>query len=188
MPRPAAPPPPEPVLDSEDLTSRTDKKRANRVVEETLARLSLSLHALSPKRLLLLGLPEEVHEAVVLAQAMKDARARNRQLGRVRIELRNAEWGVIQERLNQLLELGTLPDAGEPRGDDAGLEAKWLARLMGEGFAGVDAFMLEFPRADRTRLEDLIHRVARSSHERRVRAERKLSDAIRSCLVGASRR
>jgi ribosomal 50S subunit-associated protein YjgA (DUF615 family) len=47
---------------------------------------------------------------------------------------------------------------------------------------GLDAFLTEFPRADRVRLKDLIKQVDRSSHERRVRAERKLADAIRGFL------
>jgi ribosomal 50S subunit-associated protein YjgA (DUF615 family) len=79
------------------------------------------------------------------------------------------------------------PTEAGPGDAEPGLEAKWLARLLGEGFAGLDAFISEHPRADRSRLEDLIHRVDRSSHERRERAERKLADAIRGFLRAGRR-
>jgi len=183
MKRPASAPPEE-----RDLTSRTDVKRANRVVEETLARLSTSLYEVGPRRLATLDLPDTVLEAVMEAFAMKNPRALHRQLGLVRVALRGADWGAIQGRVRRLVEGQPLREAAtaEEQAKDAA-EAVWLARLLGEGFAGLDAFLLEFPRADRTRLVDLIHQVDRSSHERRVKAERKLAETIRSFLASAGR-
>jgi ribosomal 50S subunit-associated protein YjgA (DUF615 family) len=174
---------PKETPEPDDLTSRSDVKRANRVVEETLARLSQDLCRLSEKRLATLGLTEELAEAIVNVNRIKSAPARQRQLRLVRVMLRNTDWAVLRERLSHLLEHGTLPPA-TLEGEDprSGAEATWLARLLGEGFAGLDAFIAAFPRADRSRLEDLIRRVDRSSHERRVKAERKLADAIRGFL------
>jgi ribosomal 50S subunit-associated protein YjgA (DUF615 family) len=182
-PRTADPPDEDPAIEAEDLTSRSDIKRANRVVEETLARLSLDLAKLSKKQLAALDLAENIAEAIGGVHAIKSPPARQRQLRLVRIALRNTEWGAIRERVSHLLEFGRLPPSTPAAGDaKAGVEAVWLSRLLGEGFAGLDAFLAEFPRADRARLEDLIHRVDRSSHERRERAERKLADAIRGFL------
>lgn len=174
--------------DDRDLTSRTDVKRANRVVEETLARLSTSLHELGPRRVAGLDLPETVLEAVMEAFAMKSPRALQRQLGLVRVALRGADWGAIQGRVRRVVEGQPVREAvaAEEQARDAA-EAVWLARLLGEGFAGLDAFLLEFPRADRSRLLELIHHVDRSSHERRVKAERKLADTIRSFLTSGTR-
>jgi ribosome-associated protein len=166
----------------EDLTSRTDKKRANRVVEETLSRLVDDLCGLGSKQLTALDLPEAVLDTVRDAQAIKSIPARKRQLRLVRGALRVVEWSVIRERVSELMEHGRLSSGPASRGDSAGLEAVWIARLLGEGFVGLDAFLTEFPRADRVRLKDLIKQVDRSSHERRVRAERKLADAIRGFL------
>ena len=172
--------------ETEDLTSRGDLRRANRVVEETLARLTQDLAGLSRRQLGVLELPEAVLDTVTDAQAIKSPPARARQLRLVRIALRTANWDVIAERVRHLLEHGTLPAAtSDAENEIAGLEAKWVARLLGEGFMGLDAFLSEFPRADRARLKDLIHRVDRSTHERRVKAERKLADAIRGFLRGA---
>jgi ribosome-associated protein len=177
----------EDVRDStEDLTSRSDLKRANRVVEETLARLSVELGSLGKKQLAALELPEPVVDAVEGLHGIKSPPARQRQLRRVRITLRNADWSVIQERVNALREFGRVPALGATEDANAGLEAIWLSRLLGEGFMGLDAFLAEFPRADRARLKDLIHHVDRSSHERRIKAERKLADAIRMFLRARS--
>lgn len=182
------PPETDPSEEPEDLTSRSDLKRANRVVEETLARLGTDLVRLSKKQLASLELPENIAEAIAGVHAITSPPARQRQLRLVRIALRSTEWGAIRERVSHLLEYGTLPPSVAAPGDaEPGLEAKWLARLLGEGFAGLDAFITEHPRADRARLEDLIHRVDRSSHERRERAERKLADAIRGFLRAGAR-
>lgn len=182
-PRSRAPQDDASLAEEEDLTSRGDLRRANRVVEETLARLTQDLAGLSRRQLALLELPEAVLEAVIGAQAIKSPPARQRQLRLVRIALRTAEWDIISERVRHVLEHGTLPAAATGAEDAlAGVEAKWVARLLGEGFMGLDAFLAEFPRADRARLKDLIHRVDRSTHERRVKAERKLADAIRGFL------
>ncbi|HTQ03624.1 MAG TPA: DUF615 domain-containing protein [Polyangiaceae bacterium] len=187
MPR-QGPPDSTPPDEPEDLTSRSDLKRANRVVEETLARLSLDLVKLGKKQLAALELPEDLMDAIAGVHAIKSPPARQRQLRLVRIALRSSEWGFLRERVSHLLEFGTLPPSAPAAGDaEPGLEAKWLARLLGEGFAGLDAFSAEYPRADRARLEDLIHRVDRSSHERRERAERKLADAIRGFLRAGAR-
>jgi ribosome-associated protein len=173
---------------AEDLTSRGDLRRANRVVEETLARLASDLSTLNQRQLATLELPEAVVDAVLGVRAIKSPPARQRQLRLVRIALRSADWDVIAERTRHLLEHGTLPDAPTAAESElAGLEAQWVARLLGEGFVGLDAFLTAFPRADRARLKDLIHRVDRSTHERRVKAERKLADAIRGFLRSASR-
>ncbi len=187
-PRGVNPPDPAPPEEPEDLTSRSDLKRANRVVEETLARLGSDLVKLSKKQLASLELPEELTDTIAGVHAITSPPARQRQLRLVRIALRSADWAPIRERVSHLLEFGTLPPTEAGPGDaEPGLEAKWLARLLGEGFAGLDAFISEHPRADRSRLEDLIHRVDRSSHERRERAERKLADAIRGSLRAGRR-
>lgn len=172
----------EPEL-AEDLTSRSDVKRANRVVEETLAELSLRLFDMSPRKLATLDLPEAVHATVLDAQAMKNPRARKRQLGLVRVALRNADWAVIQERVRYLAEGRALPPPNtEGDGPAEGASALWVARLLGEGFAGLDAFLTEYPRTDRARLLDLVHRVDRSTGPQRTKAERKLADVVTNIL------
>jgi ribosome-associated protein len=152
------------------------------VIEDTLVQLSEQLFGLGEKKLLELELPEELYEAVRLAQSLASARARSRQLRLVRRVLRDLEWGPIQERVLTLLEHGRLPARTRPAGESR-LEADWVARLVGEGDAGLDAFLQEFARADRTHLRQLVRSIERSSGERRMMAERKLTDTVRSFLA-----
>jgi ribosomal 50S subunit-associated protein YjgA (DUF615 family) len=183
--RPPSDSPPEPT---EDLTSRSDVKRANRVVEETLAQLSQSLFDMAKRKLATLELPEGVYEKVLDAQAMKNPRARKRQLGLVRVALRNTDWAVLQERVRYLSEGRAVPPPSvEGEGPPEGASAVWVARLLGEGFAGLDAFLAEYPRTDRARLVDLVRRVDRSTGPQRTKAERKLADVVTNILVSGRR-
>jgi ribosome-associated protein len=165
----------------DELWSRTDEKRKNRITEDALARLSDDLIRVGAKKLGELGLPEDLLDAVLDAQRIKSAPARNRQLRRVRGLLRDADFGGIRARLNALLEHGsvnaTVVDAETNR-----RETHWTLRLLGEGMTGLDAFLLEFPNADRTHLWQLVRNVGKATHERRVKAELKLRTALRSFL------
>jgi ribosomal 50S subunit-associated protein YjgA (DUF615 family) len=172
----------EPELEREDLVSRSDLKRANRVVEEALDRLTKDLSSLSVKKLALLGLPDTAHEALLEYRAIESPRAKTRQLRLVRSELRDSDWASIQKRLLLLQAHGTLPAATDGVAKDEGAEATWVTRLLGEGAPGLEAFVREHPRADRTHLRQLIRAVQRASGERRNKAERKLRDSVRAFL------
>src|SRR5262245_60031710 len=119
--------------------SRTDQKRANRVKEEALAHLSDELSRVSEAKLGELDLPEDLLDALVELARIKSAPARNRQLGRVRALLRDADFAAIGARLSLLRETGSVgkmhidPEANR-------LEATWTLRLLGEGDVGLDAF------------------------------------------------
>jgi ribosome-associated protein len=159
--------------------SRTDQKRANRVKEEALARLSEDLIRVSETKLGELELPEELLDAVLGAQRIKSAPARNRQVRRIRTLLRGADYGSIHARVSALLARGSVSAVDD---DATRRETDWTLRLMGEGMAGLDAFLLEFPKADRTHLGQLVRAVNKATHERRVKAEQKLRAALRSFL------
>jgi ribosome-associated protein len=159
--------------------SRTDQKRANRVKEEALARLSEDLIRVSEAKLAELELPEELFDAVLDAQRIKSAPARNRQVRRVRALLRDADYASVRARVSALLERGILSAVDD---EATRRETDWTLRLIGEGVAGLDAFLLAFPKADRTHLGQLVRAVNRATHERRVKAEQKLRTALRSFL------
>jgi ribosomal 50S subunit-associated protein YjgA (DUF615 family) len=57
-----------------------------------------------------------------------------------------------------------------------------MLRLVGEGQAGVEAFLGEFPRADRTHLRQLVRAIQKAEGERRLKAERQLTQALRGFL------
>lgn len=163
----------------DETWSRTDQRRANRVREDALLRLGRELFALGEKKLAELDLPEGVFDAVIGAQRMRSASARNRQLGRLRSLLRESEWTLIQRRVAALLEHGV---QGETDDELTERVASWALRLLGEGASGLEAFLEEHPRADRTHFRTLVRNVVKSSDERRQRAERKLREAVASFL------
>jgi ribosome-associated protein len=162
--------------------SRTDQKRANRVREEALARLSDDLTLVNEAKLAELELSEELFDALASVRRIKSAAARNRQLRRIRALLRDEDHAAIRARLTVLRETGSvnpiLLDDETNR-----LETSWTLRLVGEGPVGLDAFLREFPQADRTHLQKLVRNVTGATHERREKAEHKLRTAIRSFFV-----
>ena len=161
--------------------SRTDQKRANRVKEEALARLSEDLIRVNEAKLGELELPEDLLDAVLGAQRIKSAPARTRQVRRIRALLRGVDYGSIHARVSALLERGSVGPAAV---DDEATrrETEWTLRLTGEGMAGLDAFLLEFPKADRTHLGQLVRAINKATHERRLKAEQRLRMALRSFL------
>jgi ribosome-associated protein len=163
--------------------SRGDARRAERVKEDALARLASDLIELSAKKLAQLELHDELADAVTDAKSITSAPARNRQLRRVRILLRDLDWVNVRTRLDTLLETGVVPGLGTAPADpvsDSSLA--WTLRLVGEGSTGVEAFVAEFPRADRTHLRQLVRAVQKAEGDRRLRAERTLTAALRGFL------
>lgn len=175
----------DPRIEAEEIIaeSRGDVRRAERVKEDALARLAADLCKLSQKKLEQLELGDEIVDAVGDARAITSAPARNRQLRQIRGLLRDVDWVQLRTRLDTLLETGMLPGAGATPADpvsDACLG--WTLRLVGEGQAGIDAFIAEFPRADRTHLRQLVRAVHKAEGDRRLKAEKQLTAALRGFL------
>lgn len=175
----------DPRIESEAFAgdSRSDARRAERVKEDALSRLAADLMGVSAKKLAQLELHEDLVDAVSNAKAITSAPARTRQLRRVRILLRDLDWVKLRTQLDTLMETGVVPGLGAAPADpvsDASLT--WTLRLVGEGHPGVEAFVTEFPRADRTHLRQLVRAVQKAEGDRRLRAERTLTAALRGFL------
>jgi ribosome-associated protein len=169
--------------DDESLLSRTDARRAEREIEDTLARLSKQLVELNPRFLERLALPDAVVEAVADARAIPSFSARNRQLRVVRAALRDTDWSLIRARLSALAKHGTIPASLDSGSTSVRARApQWVARLIGEGEPAIEDLLSLAPTADRIHLRNLIRRVHQASGPRRERAEAVLSRAIESLL------
>ena len=164
----------------EDLTSRSDIKRARKVKEEALARLAKELVGLGERTMAKLKLPEDVLDPVVDAQRIQSPIALERQLRVVRRALRDASWPEIRTRLDHLLEHGTLPKERAASGGTH--EREWVVRLMGEGQRALEELIADHPTADRKHLRQLIRNVQTSNVQRKKRAEEKLAAAVRFLL------
>lgn len=163
--------------------SRSDARRAERVKEDALERLATDLIGLSAKKLGQLELHEELVDAVTDAKKIPTGSALNRQVRRIRILMRDLDWMNLRTKLDTLMETGVVPGLGSAPADpvsDSSLA--WTLRLVGEGNTGVEAFVTEFPRADRTHLRQLVRAVQKAEGDRRLRAERTLTAALRGFL------
>ncbi len=164
----------------DDLTSRSDRRRAERVREDAIERLAADLAALSDNALAKLELPESALEALVVARKIKSHRARARQLRLVRNLLRDNDWASLRVQLDHLLEHGRLPDTAMDEG--RGAEQLWLVRLMGEGTVALEDLLTQCPNADRTHLRQLVRTAQNATGDRRKRAEQQLIRALRALL------
>jgi ribosome-associated protein len=175
----------DPRAEAEEIVgdSRSDARRAERVKEDALERLASDLCELSAKKLAQLELPEETVDAIADCRSIPVSGARNRQLRRVRVLLRDQDWVRLRTQLDVLLETGVVPGkGGAPADPVADASLTWTLRLIGEGPPGIDVFVAEFPRADRTHLRQLVRAVHKAEGERRLRAERQLTTALRGFL------
>jgi ribosome-associated protein len=139
--------------DDRDLTSRSDLRREEQAKETLLRRLAQDLVGLNPRQLERLALDGELLEAVQHAQALGDSRARARQVGVVRQQLRDLPENArdLSERVAALKE-GSLPPA--PRERPAPNEAVegWVERFIAEGDTALEEFFALHPEADRQSL------------------------------------
>ncbi len=163
--------------DDEDLTSRSDIKRARKTREDALARLAKSLSELSEAKLEKLELPEEVLDAILSAKAMRSHGARNRQLRIVRGQLRSNNWPAIVARLDQLQKHGRVNPLG-PRAASDAQAREWIVKLLGQGNEALNALLEVHPELDRKHIRTLVRNIQNSSAERRARAEDKLARTL----------
>jgi len=152
--------------DDRDLTSRSDLRREQNTRETLLKRLAVDLVRLNPKQLERLQLHELLLESITHAQALSNEKAKNRQIGVVRQNLRDEpdDARALRERLAALKD-GLLPSvpparAPAPKANQA-VEA-WLERFIAEGDPAFDEFFALYPEADRQALRQGTRALARA--------------------------
>jgi len=152
--------------DDRDLTSRSDLRREQNTRETLLKRLAVDLVRLNPKQLERLQLHELLLESITHAQALSNEKAKNRQIGVVRQNLRDEpdDARALRERLAALKD-GLLPSvpparAPAPKANQA-VEA-WLERFIAEGDPAFDEFFALYPEADRQALRQGTRTLARA--------------------------
>jgi ribosome-associated protein len=159
----------------EDLTSRSDLRRARKTEEDALSRLARELTGLSTRSLAALELDEGILDAVEHAKVMATPQALQRQLRVVRSALREADWPVLRARVDQLLVHGTATLASP---SDGGAAQRWVVRLLGEGEVALSELLEAHPTADRKHLRQLVRSALGSNAERRKRVEAKLAQNL----------
>jgi ribosome-associated protein len=156
--------------ESDPRASRSERKREATAING----LGLRLIKLSPAQLDRLDLPEDLRRAIELCQGLK-IRAQSRQKRLIGQLLRDGDHAAIQRRIEDQAGPHPISVANEKAND------RWRARLIEEGDPALQAFIDEFPNADRPQLRGFI-RAARQDPEatRSKRAQRELLRAIRA--------
>jgi ribosome-associated protein len=157
--------------------SKSRRKRDSNALQD----LGEELMRLSRPQLETLDLPENLMEAVLVGQTITAHGGLLRQKKYIGKVLRSMDSGPILEGLSAL------------RGESVDLirlqhqSEMWRDRILGDGDGAVNAFVGEFPQADRQKLRQLL-RDARKERERAAppKSARLLYKEIRSVLEAAS--
>jgi len=169
---------------SVELPQREAKSEAKRRALQ-LEALGEELVALKPGLLEKLALPEDVRDAVVECQRLRDKRAlggHRRQVQRLGVIMRGVDAAPIAAALAALREEGTQQS---PAIRDA---ERWRTRLLDEGDAAITALCAERPQADRTSLRQLVRAAAEERTRQAAKpdtsgqAQRRLFKLVRSIL------
>jgi ribosome-associated protein len=152
--------------DDRELTSRTDRRREQSAREIELKSLAGRLVALKPQRLDRLALGEELVSAILTAQAIRSAPARNRQVSVVRQHLRDLgpEVEAVLTRLAALEQGAALvaPNTPAPAPEPALVAVTWSERLERDGDPALEELMQRYPDADRQLLRQRVRAVAKA--------------------------
>lgn len=154
------------AADDRDLTSRSDLRREQNARETLLKRLAVDLVRLTPRQLERLQLNELLLDSIVHAQALSNEKARNRQIGVVRQNLRDEpdDARALRERLTALKD-GQLPSTSPARVPEPELNEDveaWVERFIAEGDTAIEEFLGLYPEADRQALRQGTRALARA--------------------------
>jgi len=156
--------------------SRGDAKRERVATETALAELSERLLTANSKVLAALQLDDDALRAIEDAKRIGRAPARARASRRVRSTLRGADWLTALRRLDALA--GGIAPASL-RDSQA---ARHAALLSAPGDPALSRFLAEFPRADRSRLRQLMQNARRAPVAKREKARRQLESVVQATL------
>ena len=165
-----------PTMESDERPSKSQRKRDMTALQET----GEQLVALSAAELTRFGLPEQLLEAVVQAQRIRDFEGRRRQIQYIGRLMREVDAAPIRARLDE--------KNGAVRADLAvqRLAERWRERLLDDD-AALAHFSAEHPRADRQRLRALLASVRRDRGTgKSPRNYRELYRALRDILTATS--
>jgi ribosome-associated protein len=161
--------------EEEDLRSRSDVRRAQKVVEDALMDLARRLVELPERTLAKDELPESVLDVVMRARLVRDPAPRTRALRLVRIALRDADAEAVER---------SLEDVHQPRRGKAPTDpvTGWREKLVAGDEETLNELVREYPEADRQKLRNLVRNARRAAGASRTRSLAALDDAIRESI------
>jgi ribosome-associated protein len=159
--------------------SKSARKRAAHAAQD----LGETLIALRDTELVALGLPERLHDAIVLARSIRSRAGLARQRQYIGKLMRDIDPAPIEAALGQKSRDSALDAEKHKR-----IEA-WRARLLAEGPVALDELVKWCPEADRKVLQTLIHKATgtRVDPASREGASRELFRSLRGLFDSISR-
>jgi ribosome-associated protein len=141
-----------------------------------LMQLGKTLVELNERQLNALELPEDALRVIGDTRRIQAPAAKNRAMRLVRAALRDLDAKQIQRRLRDLQD--PPPAAARAASGEPSPLVTWRDRLVSGGDEALDAFMTEFPAADRQRLRQL----ARNARKAPESARKQSLDALANVL------
>ena len=141
--------------DDEDFVSKTRRKKEMHALQD----LGEELITLKVSELDSLELPEDLYDAIRLAQKLHQRGALKRQKQYIGKLMRDADADTIGEQLQQLRHKDDLNNIHFKR-----LE-KWRDSILTEGDDAINTFVEEFPQADRQHLRQLQRKALKEAEQ-----------------------
>jgi ribosome-associated protein len=161
---------------NEEFVSKTRRKRAAHALQE----LGEALVALNEGQLAQLRLPEQLHDAVLLAKRINKFGALRRQVQYIGRLMRDVDATAIAAQLEAW--------QGQSRQAVAYLHQveRWRARLL-ESDAALGAFLTQYPGCDVQRLRSLIREARKEQADQATpRSYRELFQTLKAAIPEAS--
>ena len=144
----------------DDISEGPSRSQLKREVE-ALQKLGEQLAELPERQLATLSLPEKLHDAVAQVRRITSHGALKRQRQYIGRLMREVDAAAIRTRLEELRGADRLSRA---RFQDA---ERWRDRLLQEGDAVLEEFLVRHPQADRPLLRRLLREAARDAADGR---------------------
>ncbi|UTA48813.1 DUF615 domain-containing protein [Simiduia sp. 21SJ11W-1] len=166
----------------EDEFEQEQPKSRTQIKKEMLAlqALGAKLCELNKERLAKIPLPDLLRNAIVEMGRIKTHNAKRRHMQFIGRLMREADHEAIEEAYNALTQVS------EQHVQQQHLAERWRDRMLAEGDDAINAFLLDFPAADRQQLRQLARAAKQEAAKSKPPASaRKLFRCLRDSIVGA---
>lgn len=144
-----------PIDEDLEVKSKTQVKQEMHALQD----LGAKLVELDPQKLNAMQLPDNLLDAIMTAQSIRQRGALKRQVQYIGKLMRNIDPEPIEQYLSKL--------EGKDKQANAMLHRceNWRDRLIGDGNSALEAFLAEYPDSDRQHLRQLIRNAVKEQQQ-----------------------
>jgi ribosome-associated protein len=152
------------------------KSQAKRNVE-ALQNLGVKLVELAPQTLKKFDLDERLLEAILFAQTINSNSAKRRQYQLIGKLMRHVDAEAIQTQFERY------QNQHQQKTDKFHYLESWRDRLLAEGYPAINKLMQEFPKADRSRLRQLVRNAKKEmEHNKPPKSARQIFQYLKEII------